>query len=231
MLRVIIPIVMALAIIIGCVIYLNVDTTLNKGEEDITYNGVVYERYDIHYNITISEENAKKIGTYGQVYAYGQEWIYDVFQLNDEAIFLYTPHTDFVKSGYSQPSIFGEEYSYVEYVVAEGLNFVGMPDEYTEEATLLATFDKSVKLEDIIESEPTDITVEKAVVDECNEIRFKYKNYSDMFAMFYICGVEGDYYLGICYDYDVEEDIEYHTWHKIKPEYVDLLTSAISDAE
>jgi hypothetical protein len=49
--------------------------------------------------------------------------------------------------------------------------------------------------------------------------------------MFYICGVEGDYYLGICYDYDVEEDIEYHTWHKIKPEYIDLLTSAIPDAE
>ena len=73
--------------------------------------------------------------------------------------------------------------------------------------------------------------VEKAVVDECNEIRFKFKNYPDMFAMFYICGIDGDYYLSIGYDYDVENDIEYLWWHKIKPEYVDLLTSAISDAE
>ena len=30
-----------LAIIIGCVIYLNIDFTLNKGEEDVTYNGIV----------------------------------------------------------------------------------------------------------------------------------------------------------------------------------------------
>ena len=44
MLRVIIPIVIALAIIVGCVIYLNTDFTLNKGENDVTYNGVVYEK-------------------------------------------------------------------------------------------------------------------------------------------------------------------------------------------
>ena len=40
MMRVIIPIVIALAIIVGCVIYLNTDFTLNKGENDITYNRV-----------------------------------------------------------------------------------------------------------------------------------------------------------------------------------------------
>ena len=40
MLKVIIPIAIALAIIIGCVIYLNVDFTLNKGEEDVAYNGI-----------------------------------------------------------------------------------------------------------------------------------------------------------------------------------------------
>ena len=231
MLKVIIPIVIALAIIVGCVIYLNYDGTLNKGEQNITYNGVVYERINLHYNIYMTEKNAKNIGTYGQIYAYGQEYIYDVYQLNDEAIFLYTPHASFVKSGYSQPSIFGEEFTYVEYVVSEGIDFSGIPDDYKEEATLLANFDTSVKLEDVIETEPTDITVEKEVVDECNEIRFKFKNYPDMFAMFYICGVDGDYYLGIGYDYNVDEDIEYLWWHKIKPEYVDLLTSAISDAE
>ena len=83
MLKVIIPIAIALAIIIGCVIYLNVDFTLNKGEEDVTYNGIVYERVDLHYNIEHSEENAKKIGSYGQIYAYGQEYIYDLYQLNE----------------------------------------------------------------------------------------------------------------------------------------------------
>jgi hypothetical protein len=45
--------------------------------------------------------------------------------------------------------------------------------------------------------------------------------------MFYIYGVDGDYYLGLGYDYSVEEDIEYIRWHKIKPEYVGLLTSAV----
>ena len=69
MLRVIIPIVIALSIIVGCVIYLNTDFTLNKGENDVTYNGVVYERVDLHYNIEHSEENAKKIGGYGQILA------------------------------------------------------------------------------------------------------------------------------------------------------------------
>ena len=226
-LRFILPLVIAIGIIIACIIYLNTDFTLNKGEEDITYNGVLYERVDLHYNIEHSEENAKKIGSYGQIYAYGQEWNYDVYQLNDEAIFLYTSHADFIKSGYSQPTIFGEEFTYVEYVVSEGLDFVGMPDDYTEEATLLATFDKSVKLEDVIETEASDITVSNEAVKECDEIRFKFKNYPDMFAMFYIYGVDGDYYLGIGYDYDVENDIEYLNWHKIKPEYVDIISAAI----
>ena len=226
MLKVIIPIVIALAIIVGCVIYLNYDGTLNKGEQNITYNGVVYERINLHYNIYMTEKNAKNIGTYGQIYAYGQEYIYDVYQLNDEAIFLYTPHASFVKSGYSQPSIFGEEFTYVEYVVSEGIDFSGIPDDYKEEATLLANFDTSVKLEDVIETEPTDIKVNEEAIEECNEIRFKYKNYSDVFALFYIYGVDGDYYLDIC-DYNFEDNTANHQWYKIKPEYVDLLTSAM----
>ena len=226
MLKVIIPIAIALAIIIGCVIYLNIDFTLNKGEEDVTYNGIVYERVDLHYNIEHSEENAKKIGSYGQIYAYGQEYIYDLYQLNENI--LYTPHATFFKSGYPQPSLFGEDLASAEYVVSEGINFKGMPDDYTEEATLLATFDKSVKLEDIIESEPSDIIVSEEAFKECNEIRFRYKNHDGLYLMLYIYGVDGVFYLDIC---DYVDDVENHKWHKIKPEYLSLLTSAISKAE
>ncbi len=225
MLKVIIPIVIALAIIIGCIVYLNTDFTLNKGEEDVTYNGVVYERVDLHYNIEHSEEGAKKIGGYGQIYAYGQEYIYDLYQLNENI--LYTPHATFLKSGYAQPSLFGEDLATAEYVVSEGINYKGMPDDYVEEATLLATFDKSVKLEDIIESEPGDIVVSEEAFKECDEIRFLYKNHDGLYLMLYIYGADGDYYLDIC---DYVDDVENHKWHKIKPEYVALLTSAIPNA-
>ena len=222
MLRVIIPIVLALSIIVGCVIYLNHDFTINHGEVDITYNGILYERIPLDYNITISEENATYIGDYGQVYAYGQEYLYSVYVLNSEANVLYTPHANFIKSGYTPPTPYGEDFSYAEYVVSEGLDFNGMPDNYSEEATLLATFDTSVKLEDIIESESTAISITEDELEECNEIRFKYKNHADMFLMFYIYGVDGNYYL------DVRHATEgTHEWFKIKPEYVALLTSAI----
>jgi hypothetical protein len=222
MLKVIIPIVIALAIIIGCFVYLNHDFTMNKGEANITYNGVVYEKTMLDYNLTISEDNAKYIGDYGELYAYGQEYLYEVRELNSEANMLYTPHATFIKTGYTQPSPYGEDFSYVEYVVSEGIDFKGMPDNYTEEATLLATFNESVKLEDIIESDPSDITVSLEVIEECDEIRFKYKNHADISLIFYIYGSEGQYYL------DVRHAKEgTHEWFKIKPEYVDLLTSAI----
>ena len=99
---------------------------------------------------------------------------------------------------------------------------------YIEEATLLATFDKSVNLEDIIESEPSDIIVSEEAFKECNEIRFQYKNHDGLYLMLYIYGVDGQYYLDIC---DYVDDVENHKWHKIKPEYVGLLTSAITDTE
>jgi hypothetical protein len=176
----------------------------------------------LDYNLTISEDNAKYIGDYGELYAYGQEYLYEVRELNSEANMLYTPHATFLKTGYTQPSPYGEDFSYVEYVVSEGIDFKGMPDNYTEEATLLATFNESVKLEDIIESDPSDITVSLEVIEECDEIRFKYKNHADISLIFYIYGSEGQYYL------DVRHAKEgTHEWFKIKPEYVDLLTSAI----
>ena len=44
MLRLIIPIAVALAIIFGCVFYLNYDTSINSGTDDVLYNDIVYER-------------------------------------------------------------------------------------------------------------------------------------------------------------------------------------------
>ena len=225
-LRFILPIVSALTIIVACIIYLNTDFTINKGETDFTYNDALYVREDLHYNICHTEENSEKIGSYGQLYAYGQEVIYDLYRLNDEANILYTPHATFIKTGYTQPSLFGEDLASAEYVVSEGIDYKGIPDDYTEEATLLATFDNSVRHEDIIESEPDDITVSDEDLEKCNEIRFKYKNHADLSLMFYIYGADGQYYLDIC-DYDFDNNVANHEWFKIKPEYVDLLTSAM----
>lgn len=221
-LRFILPLAIAIAIIIASIIFLNTDFTMNKGEENVTYNGILYERVDLHYNIEHSEENAKKIGLYGQIYAYGQEYMYDLYQLNENI--LYTPHTTFLKSGYPQPSLFGEDLADAEYVVSEGINFKGMPDDYVEEVTPIATFDKSVKLEDIIEIDPSDISVSKEEFEKCDEIRFHYKNHDGLYLMLYIYGVDGNYYLDIC---DYVDDVENHKWHKIKPEYVDVITAAI----
>ena len=224
-LRFILPLVAAILIIIACVIYLNTDFTMNKGERDVTYEGVVYERINLHYNIEHYEENSKKIGGYGELYAYGQEYIYDLYQLNENI--LYTPHATFLRSGYSQPPLFGEDLATAEYVVSEGIDFKGMPDNYTEEATLLATFNESVRLEDIIESDPSNINVSDEEIKKCDEIRFKYKNHDGFYLLFYIYSVDGQYYLDIC-DYDFENNVGNHKLHKIKPEYVGLLTSTIS---
>ena len=226
MLKVIIPIVIALAIIVGCVIYLNHDNTINSEEnaENIEYNGVIYERTQLHYNLAISEKNSKYIGDYSQLYAYGQEHLYEVRMLNEEGNMLYTPHATFLKTGYSQPSLYGEAFTYAEYVVSEGIDFTGMPDNYTEEVTPLATFEGSVKLEDIIEAESTEIAVSDEPEKECREVRFAYKNHADIYVLLAICNYEGQYYLGVCPSMDGTNE-----WFRIKPEYVDILTSAIPE--
>ncbi len=224
MLRVIIPIVIALAIIVGCVIYLNYDNTINSEENsnNIEYNGMIYERVDIDYNLAITEDNAKYVGDYSQLYAYGQEYLYEVRVLNGEANMLYTAHATFLKPGYSLPTPFGEEFSGAEYVVSEGIDFQIIPDDYTEVATPLATFEGSVKLEDIVESEASEIAVSEEVIDECHEIRFAYKNHVDIFLRLVIYNHEGSYYLNVR-----DPSGETWQWFKIKPEYVELLTSAI----
>ena len=66
----------------------------------------------------------------------------------------------------------------------------------------------------------------QAAGKECDEIRMKYKNHADLYMIFYIYGVDGQYYLDIC-DYDFENNVANHQWFKIKPEYVVILTSAI----
>ena len=228
MLKVIIPIVIALAIIVGCVIYLNYDNTINCEEDtdNIEYNEMVYERVDIDYNLAITEDNAKYIGDYSQLYAYGQEFLYEVRVLNSEENMLYTAHATFLRPGYSLPTPFGEEFTGAEYVVSEGIDFQVIPDDYTEVATPLATFDGLVKLEDIVESEPSDITVSEEVIDECDEIRFAYKNHADIFLLLVIYNHEGQYYLNVR-----NPAGDTCQWFKIKPEYVDLLTAAIPKAQ
>ena len=224
MLKVIIPIVIALAIIIGCVIYLNHDTTINSGTDNVLYNDVVYERTTLNYNLAVSEANSKYVGDFAQIYAYGQEYLYEVRALNDEANMLYSAHATWLKPGYSAPSEYGEDFAAVEYVVSEGIDFQIIPDDYKEEATLLATFDGVVRLEDIIESESSNISPTEADIPA--SIRFKYKNHADIFLLLDICHFEGEYYLNVCHSIEGT-----HNWFKIKPEYVELLTSPMSKAQ
>ena len=153
-----------------------------------------------------------------------------MYQLNDELNVLYTPHATFAKQGYAYPSLFGEDIGSIEYVVSEGIDFKGMPDEYSETATPLDSFENSVRLEDIIETEPSDITITDEQAKECDEIRMRYKNHADLYMVFYIYGADGQYYLDVC-DYDFENNVANHQWYKIKPEYVDLLTSAMPKAQ
>ena len=220
--RFVLPIVAAVAIIIGCVIYLNYDPSINHGEDNIVYNGIEYERTILDYNLTISEENSEYVGEFSQIYEYGQEVLYEVRVLNSEANLLYSLHADWIKPGYSQPSPYGEEFTLAEYVVSEGIEFKTIPDDYTEEVTLLANFKDSVKLEDIIETEASKLNLTAENIHECDKIRFKYKNHTDISLSLYIYSVDGQYYLDVRHPKNGT-----HEWFKIKPEYVDVLTSAM----
>jgi hypothetical protein len=144
--------------------------------------------------------------------------------LNDEENMLYSAHATWLRPGYSSPSPYGEDFASAEYVVSEGIDFQVIPDDYKEEVTALATFDGAVKLENIIESEPSDIAPKES--DIPGSIRFKYKNHADISVTLYICCVDGQYYLDVCHSTEGTD-----SWFKIKPEYVDLLTSAIQSAD
>lgn len=220
--RVIIPIVIALIIIICCVIYLNVDTSINSGTDNISYNNIIYERTDAFpYNLKFHEKNPKYIGDFSQIYAYGQEKLWEVYIMDGDDNVLHTSHATWVKPGYVIPDEFGEEFSSVDYVVSDGFDFLFMPDNYSEVVTSLATFNDSVKLEDIVETEASDIT-EFTTHDS---IRLTYKNFPNMSLNLDLCSYDGEYYLNV---QRYENEVVINELYKIKPEYVDLLTSAIS---
>lgn len=221
--RVIIPIVIALLIIAGCVIYLSCDTSINNGAEDVLYNDIVYERTEFpNYNLEITEDNAKYVGDFMETYNYGQELPWEVYALNSEENVLYSAHAVWIKPGYVFPKEFGEEFSSVDYVVTEGIDFLVMEDDYKEEVTPLTTFTGSVKLEDIIASKPSDVTE----FTEHAFIRLIYKNHANMRLYYQLCSAEGKFYLNVRQGTDGATAL-----FEIKPEYVDLLTSEVTKGQ
>lgn len=209
--------------VMACTMFAGCTPEINNGERDILYNGVVYERCDdTNYNLYLYEDNAQYIGVFLETYAYGQQLPWDVYVLNSDANVLYSAHAEWVRAGYSLPDNFGEELSCVEYVVSEGLDFRVMEDDYTEESTLLKTFEEVVMLENIVELEPSEITG----YVEYDEIRVRYTHHADMASKYTIGGLDGKYYLNICQgQYGTDE------WHEIKSEYVELLTSKIENEQ
>ena len=222
-LRVAIPIIIAVAIIIACVAYLAHDSSINSGEHDVLYNDIVYERVELPYNLRISEDNSKYSGgDYSEIYAYGQEVLWEIFVLNDEENVLYSAVYVWVKPGYELPGDFGEELASVDYVVSEGVDFLVMRDGYTEEVTHLANLDGNVKLENIVASEPTEISE----FTERGTIRFMYKNYKDMSLDLDLCESDGGYYLNVKQGSEGTD-----AFFLINAEYLALLTSALPSAE
>lgn len=209
--------VIAFAALAGCG-----GPSLNSGERDILYKGVVYKRNDdMCYNMKFYEVGAYCVGEYIETYAYGQELPWSVYVLNSDENVLHSSHATWVKPGYTLPGDFGEEFASAEYVISEGIDFNFMPDDYTETATLLATFDKSVKLEDIVEREPSEISGYTLH----DRIRLYYAHHANVAAIYAICSLDGKYYL----DVRIEDGSD--RWHEIKAEYVALLTSPIANAE
>ena len=209
--------------IFACTALVGCNSEINSGSKDVLYNGIVYGRYGyLDYNLEISEENAFYIGDFIETYDYGQELSWEVYALNDEENLLYTAYTNWVKPGYVLPGYFGEDFVSVEYVIPNGIDFKIIPDDYTEEVFPLKTFRGSVKLEDIVETEPSGITE----FTEHNSLRFFYKNHADIRLWLDICSVNGKYYLNVKNSQDGSPAL-----HEIKPEYVELIISAIQETE
>ena len=223
-LRVIIPIAIAVAIIIACVIYLNHDFSINSGEFDVLYNDIVYVRAEPSYNLKISEENAKYSGgDYAEVYAYGQEVLWEIYVLNEDENLLYSSIYVWAKPGYEVPQDFGEEFSSVNYVVSEGADFLIMPDVYVETVNeRLADFESGITLEDIVFEEATE--VESFTYH--GSIRFDLTNHKDLSLYYDLCKAGDKYYLNVMQNPDGADAL-----YEIRPEYVELLTSLISEAE
>jgi hypothetical protein len=141
--------------------------------------------------------------------------------LNDEENVLFSPHATWVRPGYSLPDNFGVELSSLEYVIRSEFDFNIIEDDYTEEATLLITFTETVMLEDIVDAEPSEI----AEYVEYDEIRCRYTDHADMGSVYTLASLDGNYYLNVSLNDGSDE------WHKIKEEYVELITSAIPNPQ
>ena len=214
-------IVLVGSFLVGCMPRIN--DNCEDGCEDILYNDIVYERYGyLDYNLDLTEENSKYIGDFAETYDNGGELLWEVYALNDEENVLYTAYTTWLKPGYVLPKEFGEDFLSVEYVIPNGIDFDIIPDDYTEEVFPLKTFEGSVKLEDLVETVPSDITE----FTEHNSLRFIYKDHADIRLWLDICKAGDKYYLNVR-----QGDGGVNSLHEIKPEYVELLTSAIPEAE
>lgn len=220
MLRVIIPIVVAISIIIGCIIYLSHDSSINSGETDVLYNDIVYERVDISGNLRLYEDNSKYAGgDYKEIFEYGQERLWEIRVLNENENVLYSVQYVWLKPGYELPGDFGEEFSSANYVVYEGIDARVLPDAYVELVNEhLADFEGGVKLEDIVASEPTDV----AEFTAHGAICFTYKNHTDMALYYDLCEADGKYYLNVLQGSEWTDAL-----FEIKAEYVELLTAAL----
>ena len=223
-LRVFVPIVFAVLVIIGCVIYLAHDSSINHGETDVLYNDIVYERSRVYYNLRFSEENSKYAGgDYSEIVEYGQERLWEIRVLNDDENVLYATKFLWLKPGYKLPGDFGEEFSSAYYIVSSGYDELVLPDSYVETVNEhLADFKGSVKLEDIVSTVPSDV----AEFSKLGSIRFNYKSYADMSLYYDLCKAADKYYLNVKSAEDGTDVL-----YEIKPEYIELLTSAITDAE
>ena len=213
-----------LVAIIVCFMFAGCAAGSGISGKDILHNGIVYKRVEGgNFNIVLNESNSHYIGDFLETYYdQGYQFPWPVYALNSEENVLYSSHATWVKPGYSLPDNFGEAFSTVEYVITHGIDFSIMEDNYSEEATLLKTFDKVVKLEDIVEREPSVIEGYK----EHDNIRFKYANHADISTIYTICELDGKYYLNVCQDGHGATE-----WHEIKSEYVDLLASCIPSAQ
>jgi hypothetical protein len=208
-----------LVMVFACMTLAGCSPEINCNDRDVLYKEIVYQRCDdFNYNISLYEDNARYIGDFLETYSNGNILPWAVYALNGDEDVLYSSHATWVKPGYALPANFGEELSCAEYVVSSGIDYLIMEDNYTETATTLITFEGSVKLEDIVQTAPSELSE----YVEYDTIRFRYAHRADMALLYTLCGHDGKYYLNVR-----QGQYGSNEWHEIKPEYVDVLTSKI----
>lgn len=191
---------------------------LNSGSEDVLYNDIVYKRTEFpNYSLELLHDNRTYIGDFYETYAYGQQLPWEVYTLNSNEDVLFSAHALWIRPGYVFPDEYGEDFTKAEYVISEGLL-----DTYKEETTPLITFEKSVKLEDIIAAEPTEVTE----YTEYADVRLYYKNHADMTLLLQLCGKDGVYYLNVRSTLEGDPAL-----YRINDEYVEALTAALAKTE